>query len=79
MNECDLCEEARGFGALCPTCAAKELGARVVELLDSAHPNPSDHPTMTWAWERARQTLALAGGREAFQTSAAPAWRRWSR
>ena len=76
MKECDLCEEAAFFGSLCPTCAAKELGARVVELLGSAHPNPSDHPTMTWAWGRAGKTLELAGGREAFEVGKIPLWRR---
>ena len=63
-DECSNgCEAVVLPGAvLCPTCAAKELRERLSEVLGSATPNPVDHPTMTWAWERARRTPERVGG-----------------
>ena len=58
VDECEECGEIALKGSvLCATHAVKELRLRVTELLDSASPNPKDHPTMTWAWERAQRTL----------------------
>ncbi|MFZ5440498.1 MAG: hypothetical protein ACOZQL_10845 [Myxococcota bacterium] len=64
FNNCTRCDESVNTlnASLCDACAVKELRERVAELLGSATPNPSDHPRMTWAWERARKTMALTGG-----------------
>lgn len=62
MSECCRCSrEARPGGVLCGEHAAQELRRAVEELLGSATPNPVDHPTMTWAWQRARLVLERAG------------------
>lgn len=63
LRPCETCDEdfAEEGGVLCSFCAMKELRERLWEMVSSASPNPFNHPTMTWAWERARKTLERTG------------------
>jgi hypothetical protein len=42
--------------------AAPELLEALKQMVDSAHPHPVEHPTMTAAWEVARAAIAKAEG-----------------
>ena len=45
-------------------CAAPELLAALEQMIDSAVPNPKEHPTMWAAWGKARAALLKARGEQ---------------